>query len=88
MKIVYCINSISHMGGIARVVVEKANALAAIEGNEVWIAYTDVDEKHPEPMFPLDKRVRTIDFGIRYYAKDNGHILKNPHSRSSATRHA
>lgn len=58
------------MGGIARVVVEKANALAAIEGNEVWIAYTDVDEKHPEPVFPLDKRVRTIDLGIRYYAKD------------------
>lgn len=70
MKIVYCINSISHMGGIARVVVEKANALAAIEGNEVWIAYTDVDEKHPEPVSPLDKRVRTIDLMIRYYAKD------------------
>lgn len=70
MKIVYCINSISHMGGIARVVVEKANALAAIEGNEVWIAYTDVDEKHPGPVSPLDKRVRTIDLGIRYYAKD------------------
>lgn len=70
MKIIYCINSISHLGGIARVVIAKANALAAIEGNEVWIAYTDVDEKHPEPVFPLDKRVRTIDLGIRYYAKD------------------
>lgn len=70
MKIVYCINSISHLGGIARVVIAKANALAAIEGNEVWIAYTDIDEKHPEPVFPLDKRVRTIDLGIRYYAKD------------------
>lgn len=70
MRIVYCINSISHMGGIARVVVAKANALAAIEGNEVWIAYTDVDENRPEPVSPLDERVHTIDLGIRYYARD------------------
>ncbi len=70
MKIVYCINSISHLGGIARVVVAKANALAAIDGNEVWIAYTDIDPEHPEPALPLDPRVRLIDLGIRYYADD------------------
>jgi len=70
MKIVYCINSISHIGGIARVTVAKANALAAIEGNEVWLAYTDVDPDHPEPALPLDNRVHTIDLGIRYYADD------------------
>ena len=61
MRIVYCINSISHIGGIARVVVAKANALAAIEGNEVWIAYTDVDALNPHPALPLDSRVHTID---------------------------
>lgn len=70
MKIVYCINSISHLGGMERVTVAKANALAAIPGNEVWIAYTDVDDAHPAPALPLDPRVRTIDLGIRYYADD------------------
>ena len=70
MRIVYCINSISHIGGIARVVVAKANALAAIEGNEVWIAYTDVDALNPHPALPLDSRVHTIDLGIRYDADD------------------
>lgn len=70
MKIVYCINSICHVGGIARVVIAKANALAAIEGNEVWIAYTDIDPEHPYPALPLDERVRTVDLGIRYYADD------------------
>lgn len=70
MNIVYCINSISHIGGIARVTVAKANALAAIPGNKVWIAYTDVDPSHPEPALPLDPRVGTIDLGVRYYADD------------------
>lgn len=70
MKIVYCINSISHVGGIERVTVAKANALAAIGGNEVWIAYTDVNADKPEPSLPVDPRVRLLDLGIRYYADD------------------
>lgn len=70
MKIVYCINSISHTGGIERVTIAKANALADIPGNEVWIAYTDVNPSHPEPVLPVDARVRLSDLNIRYYADD------------------
>lgn len=35
MKIVYCTDTISHMGGIEIVTIAKANALAAIPGNQV-----------------------------------------------------
>ena len=41
MKIVYCLNSIRYLGGIQRVTVVKANALAEIENNEVYIIVTD-----------------------------------------------
>ena len=63
------------MGGIARVTIAKANALAAIPGNEVWIAYTDVDPRHPEPLLALDPKVKTIDLGIRYYKDDRRGLL-------------
>lgn len=75
MKIAYCINSISHVGGIERVTIAKANALAAIPGNEVWIAYTDINPSRPGPALALDSRVRTIDLGIRYYADDRRGLL-------------
>lgn len=40
MKIVYCINSIGS-GGVEQITVFKATALAEIDGNSVWIIYTD-----------------------------------------------
>ena len=44
MIIVYCINSFSPYGGIERVTVCKANALARVNGNVVWIVYTDYSD--------------------------------------------
>ena len=41
MKIVYSTNTIYKLGGIEIVTVVKANALAAIPGNQVWIAVAD-----------------------------------------------
>ena len=37
MRIVYCLNTISVIGGVEAVSVTKANALAAIPGNKVWM---------------------------------------------------
>lgn len=37
MKIVYCINTLSTVGGVESITVTKANALADIPGNSVWI---------------------------------------------------
>lgn len=68
MKIVYCLNSIRYLGGIQRVTVIKANALADIDGNEVYVVVTD----NKEGVFtePLSPKVHLIDLDINYYADD------------------
>ena len=68
MKIVYCLNSIRYLGGIQRVTVVKANALAEIEGNEVYIIVTD--NKNGVITEPLSPKVHLIDLDINYYEDD------------------
>lgn len=68
MKIVYCLNSIRYLGGIQRVTVVKANALAEIEGNEVYIIVTD--NKNGVFTEPLSPKVHFIDLDINYYEDD------------------
>lgn len=68
MKIVYCLNSIRYLGGIQRVTVVKANALAEIETNEVYIIVTD--NKNGVFTEPLSPKVHLIDLDINYYEDD------------------
>ncbi|MBO4230924.1 MAG: glycosyltransferase family 4 protein [Bacteroidales bacterium] len=68
MKIVYCTDSICYHGGIAVVTITKANALARIPGNEIWIAVSD--NRRPSPVLPLSPEVRLVDFGVDYYEDD------------------
>ena len=37
MKIAYCTDTIDRLGGIEVVTLAKANALALVPGNQVWI---------------------------------------------------
>ena len=66
MKIVYCTDSICHPGGIQMVTIAKANALAKIPSNEVYIVVTDNKSK---PLKPLGG-VHVVDLGVNYYADD------------------
>ena len=59
MKIVYCLNSIRYLGGIQRVTVTKANALADVPGNEVYVVVTD--NKVGAIVQPLSPKVHLID---------------------------
>ena len=68
MKIVYCLNSIRYIGGIQRVTVVKANALAEIPGNEVYIVVTD-NKVGPET-HKLSPKVHLIDLDINYHDRD------------------
>ena len=68
MKIVYCLNSIRYLGGIQRVTVVKANALAKIDDNEVYIIVTD--SKNGVITEPLSSKVHLIDLDINYYEDD------------------
>ena len=67
MRIIYCIDSINGIGGIQRVTVTKANAMAALPGNEVWVLLADNSGKR---VFELSGNVHEIDLGINYYEDD------------------
>lgn len=68
MKIVYCLNSIRYLGGIQRVTIVKANALAEIEGNEVYVVVTD--NKEGKIVHQLSPKVHLIDLDINYFYRD------------------
>lgn len=77
MKIVYCLNSIRYLGGIQRVTIVKANALADVPGNEVSIIVAD--NTRGLLVHPLSPKVRLIDLGVNYYEDDwksRWHVLK------------
>lgn len=67
MRIVYCIDSINRIGGIQRATVTKANALAALPGNEVWVIVAD---NSGESFFPLSPEIHFVDLGVNYYEDD------------------
>ena len=68
MKIAYCVNSIRYLGGIQRVTVVKANALAELPGNEVYIIATD--NKSGPVVQDLSPKVHLIDLDINYYNRN------------------
>lgn len=71
MKIVYCLNSLSDCGGIERVTIAKANALASLHRCEVWLMITD---NSIEPIIELGEGVHLVDLQIDYYVNQS----KNP----------
>lgn len=68
MKIIFCLNSIRYLGGIQKVTIVKANALAEIPGNEIYLAVSD--NKEGVQTEPLSEKVKLIDLNVNYYADD------------------
>lgn len=69
MKIVYSINSIRGLGGIQKVTLLKANALADIPQNKVYIIVTDNWMNHPLT-HELSPKINFINLQINYYKDD------------------
>ena len=67
MRIVYCIDNLFRVGGIERVTITKANALANIEGNNIWIICCLNNEM---PVFPIDEKVHIVSLDINYHDHD------------------
>lgn len=85
MKIVYCTNNTWYAGGMTRVLVNKANYLAA-QGHEVILITTDQGEHIPH--YPLSKKIRQIDLGINYLGADRkGIFAKIVYTLRSLWRH-
>lgn len=69
MKIVYSINSIRGLGGIQKVTLLKANALAEIPDNDVYIIVTDNWMNHPL-IHELSPKIHFVNLKINYYKDD------------------
>lgn len=63
MTIVYCIDSFGS-GGVEQITVFKANALADIPGNRVWIIYTDLPL--PGGYHLPSEKINLLDLEVRY----------------------
>jgi len=77
MKIVYCTDTVCYPGGIQRITIAKANALADIKGNDVWIVVSD--NKRPTPVLTISEKVHLVDLDVNYYEDDwksKLHVLK------------
>ena len=66
MRIVYVQDTIRGLGGIERITVAKANALAEIAGNEVFVV-TIADNKKLPQVFNLSSKVHLINLDIITY---------------------
>lgn len=66
MRILYCMNCLAGKGGIERVTIVKANALANIPGNEVAICFTDKGN-FPDTIHPLDSRIKVYFLDTPYW---------------------
>lgn len=68
MRIAYCLNTVKTYGGggIDRVTIEKANALAEIKGNEVYIIVTDNPDSY-HLACSISPKVHFVDLDINYY---------------------
>lgn len=62
LRLAYCIPSLSHSGGMERVLTTKANELADQLGYDVNIIITD--DKGTKPYFPLSEKVHVIQLDI------------------------
>lgn len=66
MKILFCTNSIGTLGGIERVTIVKANALAEISENDIYIAFTD-KMGYPKTIHPISSKVHIVDLDINHW---------------------
>lgn len=84
MQIVYCIDQMSHPGGIGRVTSIKANWLAK-HGHNIWVVTaSQCDEMD---YYELSPSVKRIDFGIKFQLGiDNNNLLKKAISKVNKMR--
>lgn len=73
-KIVYCIPALYNSGGMERVSTEKANYLVDTENYDITIITTD--QKDRSIYFPLDPRIKVVDFGLNFEEHYNYNLIR------------
>lgn len=74
MTIVYLYRSLAVFGGVEKVFVEKANYLADVYGDKVYLVTYEQGE-HPI-IFPLSPKVKHIDLNIPFYKQYEHGLVK------------
>lgn len=64
MKILYLTDQTCLHGGIEKVLSQKANYFADVDGDEVTIV--TYNQKGRDPVYPLSEKIKRIDLGINY----------------------
>ena len=72
MKLIYCIASVHHPGGMERVLLNKLRWFVRQGGYDLTVVTTD--QRHLPPFYTFPPKVKMIDLGIDY-SVDNG---RNP----------
>ena len=67
MNIVYCTDIVYELSGVDVTAITKANALAEIPGNRVWIVVSG----NPQSLTHRLKKVSVIEVNVQYYTKDS-----------------
>lgn len=73
-KIVYCIPFLYNSGGMERVLTEKVNYLATVGDYDITIITTDQINK--PVYFPLDSRIKVVDFDLNFSGHYGYGLLK------------
>lgn len=65
MKIAYVLSSVMRGGGVERIIIDKANALAEIPDMDVYLVSAQSDA-HDMPVFSISDKVHTIRMGLGF----------------------
>ena len=74
MKLVYCVPALYNPGGMERVLTEKVNYLVNTGKYDITIVTTDQNDR--PAYFPLDERIKRVDFGLNFEAHFACGLLK------------
>lgn len=75
MNVMYFIPSISTSGGMERVLAEKVNYLAGVDGYKVFIVTTEMNNNE-KPFFKFDSSINIINFQLNFNENFKNDFLK------------
>lgn len=74
MKLVFCLNSLYHVGGSERVWIERVNYLAENTEYELYLITTDQDKR--DVFYEINSKIQVIDLEINYYKDKELNFVK------------
>ena len=74
MKLVFCLNSLYHVGGSERVWIERLNYLSENTDYQLYLITTDQDKR--KIFYEVNSKISLIDLDINYYKDKELNFIK------------